>query len=97
MEADYRSQVVVVDTDTPVTYIGSLAALDGDFCRLHNVVLHDARTARISVDQYLCECAEHGTPPSRREVLVRSSRIVSLSKLCDVVIPGKHPSDATLA
>lgn len=94
MHSDYIDHTVVIDTDTPLTYIGRLAAIDGSYLKLAEVTMHDSDQSRLSTDAYLAECAELGARPSRRELLLRLPRVVSISKLADIVVPGRLSEQA---
>lgn len=90
---EFLGKVVVLDTDAPFTYIGTLRAHDDRYYRLRDVNIYHRGEARISGEQYLVECARLGHVAHRNEVLVRVARVVSLSPLAAVVVPGGagHP------
>ena len=86
---DYLSKIVVVDTETSLTYVGNLAKITKDSFGLEQVILYDESTGKISIDQFLVECASFFPSPSRKAVWINRQKIISLSLLSDVIIPGK--------
>jgi len=85
----YRGETVVVDTDSRLTYIGTLAESRGSLLVLRNLTIYDAEEARIQLDQFLVECVAYGITPARRELLLPVTRVLSISRLQDILIPGK--------
>jgi hypothetical protein len=82
---DYLNQQVVVDTDSHLSFIGTLVALDDKYVKLAEVAVYDEKVVRVTLEQYLVEALKHGVPSSRRELLVRQHRIVAFGRLADIV------------
>ena len=78
-------QVVVVDTDSKFVYIGTLARIEDHFVVLANVDAHDSDETPSTKEQYVMESKRFGVKPNRKEISVRKSLIVSVSKLDDVI------------
>jgi hypothetical protein len=76
---------VVVDTDTSYVYVGTLESVDGRFLTLADVDVHDMKDSRITKEIYALEALKHGVRANRRRVHVALARVVSVSKLEDVV------------
>lgn len=78
-------QNVVVDTDSSIVYIGRLAAIGSDYLTLADVDVHDTSDSRSSKEGYAHETRKLGTRANRKEVLVRLARVLSISKLDDII------------
>ncbi len=90
MIPDFLNQNVVVDTETGLTFIGRLTALqDTRSLVLEHVTIYDETTIRISVEEYIIECAENGFAPVRKTVCINRDKVVSMSLLADIIIPGE--------
>jgi hypothetical protein len=76
---------VVLDTDTSFVYVGRLEAADNEFLTLTNVDVHDMNDSRATKEVYALEALKHGVRANRRKTFVRVSRVVSVSRLEDVV------------
>ena len=85
----FENENVVVDTDSQYTYIGRLTAQQEGVICLEEAAMYNAAEGRVTLDQYLDECAAHGHAVSRQRVWVQTRRIVSLSMLSDIVKPGQ--------
>jgi len=79
-------QVVVVDTDSQYVYIGTLASVLDNFLEMKDVDVHDRGEGLSTKEKYVMEVRRFGVKPNRREVSVRKSTIVSLSRLEDVLL-----------
>ena len=75
---------VVVDTDSALLYIGTLAKADDVFYELTEADAHDSTTTTTPRDLYIINVAKYGVKKNRERVLVRRARVVSLSALDDV-------------
>lgn len=78
-------QVVVVDTDSTFVYLGTLKAVDEHFVRLADVDAHDSRESTSTKERYVMDTKRFGVKANRREVAVRKDKVVSVSRLDDVV------------
>jgi len=82
----WLGQVVVVDTNSNFVYIGTLARVIEHFVELKDADAHDRGEGLSTKEQYVMEAKRFGVKPNRKEVSVRKSAIVSLSKLDDVLL-----------
>lgn len=80
------SQIVVVDTTSTYVYIGTLAAVQDHFIEMTDVDVHDRGEGLSTKERYIMEVKRFGVKPNRREVSIRKSTIVSLSRLEDILI-----------
>lgn len=81
----YIGQVVVVDTDSSFLYLGTLAAVAEHFVLMTGVDVHDRRETPTTKEKYVLDAKRYGIRPNRKEVSIRKSIIVSLSRLEDVL------------
>jgi len=82
----WLGQVVVVDTSSNFVYIGTLARVIEHFVELKDADAHDRGEGLSTKEQYVMEAKRFGVKPNRKEVSVRKTAIVSLSKLDDVLL-----------
>ncbi len=88
MSGDYGElvgQVVVVDTDGPVVYLGRLAALSEELLTLKEVDVHNLGDSATGREKYVIEAKRLGVRPNRKKAEVRLARVVGLSRLEDVI------------
>jgi hypothetical protein len=83
--ADYIGQIVVLDTQGPLIYIGSLERVSPDYFVLRDADVHDRHDSRASKDLYLVETRNLGVHVNRGRVLVMRRQAASISLLKDVV------------
>ncbi len=76
---------VVIDTRTPVVYIGTLTAAEEDFLVLEEVDVHDINDTQTTKELYILEAKKSGIKKNRNRVDVRLDQIVSISRLNDVI------------
>jgi len=81
-----KDTVVVIDTNTHYVYVGTLKAADEGFLVLADADVHDISEGSSTKEMYAVEARRHGVQKNRREVLVRTSHVVSLSRLDDVIL-----------
>ena len=79
-----RGQIVVLDTQGTILYVGTLEAVAGDCLVLVNADVHDSTESRASKELYLLETRELGVRTNRRRVVVDRRVIISASLLTDV-------------
>ncbi len=76
---------VVLDTATPVVYLGVLASYDEvGFC-LHDADVHHCDEGHASREQYITEAARDGIRANREQVFVMRNVVMSVSALSDVL------------
>ncbi len=85
----YKKEIVVVDTTTHLTYIGVLVKVEENSISLKDVVIFDNTKIRVSLEEYLIECATVGVSPSRKELWMNRDKVISISRLRDISIPGE--------
>jgi hypothetical protein len=80
------NEPVVLDTGTPIVYIGKLVEITEIAFVLTDVDMHDCRDGHALKEAYLAEVYSEGVTPNRRKIVVMRSAIISVSRLADVVI-----------
>mgnify|MGYP006303037283 CR=1 FL=1 len=78
-------QKVVLDTDTPFLYLGDLVSADEDFVTLSGADACYCEEIGSTREQYLVEAAKYGIKKNRKQVHVRNTAIVSVSRLEDII------------
>jgi len=78
-------KIVVVDTDSRFVYLGTLDRVEAEFLVMKNVDAHDRRESPSTKEQYVMDSKKFGVKPNRKEVNVRKTMVVSISKLDDIV------------
>ncbi|MCX7703707.1 MAG: hypothetical protein N2234_06375 [Planctomycetota bacterium] len=76
---------VVIDTTTPILYIGRLSDISDNFITLEDVDVHDTNEGTSSKEVYCIEAKKYGVKKNRKRVFVMKSVVVSLSLLEDVI------------
>ena len=79
-------QVVVVDTDSKFVYLGTLAEVQDHFVVLKEADVHDRSEGPATKEQYVMDAKRFGITANRKEVSVRKSLVISVSKLEDVIL-----------
>jgi hypothetical protein len=82
----YRDEVVVIDVAPPVVYIGRLAEADAHFVTLREVDVHELQSASVTKEVYVMEARRNGVQPTRQEVKIKASQVLSLSRLEDTIL-----------
>ena len=81
----FLEQVVVLDTQGPLLYIGLLRLITPAALVLADADVHDTNDSRASKDLYLVETRDLGVRVNRTLVVVMRQQIASISLLRDVV------------
>jgi len=76
---------VVLDTATPIVYIGKLMEITDDVFVLEEADMHDCRDGHANKEVYLAEAHRDGVAVNRRKVVVMKSVVISVSRLADIV------------
>lgn len=84
--SDWVGEVVVVDTATPLVYIGTLIELLPGALELAEVDVHDCSEGKAGKELYVIESAKHGVKVNRRRCRLLRRVICSISRLEDVVV-----------
>ena len=79
-----KGEVVVLDTGTPIVYLGRLVEVCEHTFVLEAADMHDCRDGHAKKDAYLAEVRNDGVTVNRRRVVVMRSAIISVSRLDDV-------------
>ena len=82
---EYRDHYVVVDTTSPYIYIGKLVDLTEHMLTLRDADVHDRRESMTMNEKYIMEAKKYGVRSNRHLVHIRFDKIISISKLDDVV------------
>ncbi len=80
------NETVVLDTDTPILYIGKLVEITERTFVLVDADMHDCRDGHANKEVYLAEIRRDGVAVNRRRVVVMRSVVISLSCLADIVV-----------
>ncbi len=78
-------QVVVIDTHSPYVYVGMLDRVEDHFVILRDVDAHDRSEGASTKEKYILQCKLVGVRPNRKEVSIRKSVVLSVSRLDDVI------------
>lgn len=76
---------VVLDTDTPILYLGTLAEVTPAAFVLTEADMHDCRDGHANKEAYLLEARDEGITVNRRRVVVMRLAVISVSRLADIV------------
>jgi hypothetical protein len=76
---------VVLDTGTPIVYIGLLTTVTESVFVLTDADMHDCRDGHANQEVYLAETRREGVTANRHEVIVMRSAVISVSRLSDVI------------
>ncbi len=81
----FLGKPVVVDTTSPLLYIGTLKAVDDHFLELETTDVHDRGEGHSTNERYALESRKSGVRANRKRVAIRLPAVVSLSLLDDVI------------
>ena len=82
----YVGKDVVLDTKSPLVFLGRLAAAADDALTLEDADVHDSSQLQKSKEKYILEARKHGIKKNRHRVMVLADEVVSISLLEDVII-----------
>ena len=77
-------KIIVLDTQGPLIYIGTLDKVTGPFVVLVEADVHDTNDSRATKDLYLVETRDLGVRVNRKRVVIMLGQIASASLLEDV-------------
>lgn len=80
-----KDQLVVVDADGHMLYIGTLTRWGHDFLELTDADVHDNRAPDTTKEKYVHQARKLGHHANRTTVLVRLDKVFSLSRMEDVI------------
>lgn len=81
-----RGRLVVLDTGTPIVFIGILEEVAEDVFLLSDADTHDCRDGHATKEHYLVDAAKDGVTVNRRRIIVMRRAIISVSLLEDIVM-----------
>ena len=76
---------VVIDTDSRFIYIGRIEKVHENFLEMVEVDVHDCHDSPTTREIYIVDARRAGVRPNRHRAYVREDRIMSISKLEDVM------------
>lgn len=79
-------ELVVLDTGTPIVYVGRMIAVDLHTFLLADADMHDCRVGHATQEAYVAEARRDGVSVNRREIVVMRHTVISVSRLSDVVV-----------
>ena len=82
---DLVGENVVIDTDTSYVFVGKLETATERFVSLSNVDVHDMRDSHVTKEVYTLESLKYGIRHNRKLTHIRLERVISVSRLDDVV------------
>ena len=77
-------QIVILDTQGPLIFIGTLEQVGTGFLALLDADVHDTNDARATKELYIAETRELGVRINRSRVIVTRAHIASVSLLEEV-------------
>ena len=83
--AAFLNQTVILDTQGPLIYIGTLQRITEGSLVLAEADVHDSNDSRASKDLYLVETRDLGVRVNRKLVVIMRRQVASVSLLLDVV------------
>jgi hypothetical protein len=81
----FVGETVVVDTRTPLVYLGRLAEVKDGFAILEDVDVHDIGDTPTTKEIYILEAKKFGVKKNRQRAHVSLEQVVSVSKLEDII------------
>ena len=79
------NEMVVLDTASPIVYIGTLTEVSEHAFVLIDADMHDCRDGHANKELYLADTCRDGVTPNRRTIVVARAAVISVSPLADVV------------
>jgi len=82
----FLNEQVVLDTGTPILYIGTLREITESGFVLAEADMHDCREGHANKEKYLVDTHRDGVAVNRRTVVVMRQVVISVSRLADVIV-----------
>ena len=82
---EFVGHKVVIDTKTPIVYLGTLSTIEGPLLVMDDVDVHDINDTQTTKDMYILESKKSGIKKNRSRVHVCSEQVVSISRLDDII------------
>ena len=83
--ASFVGQKIILDTNSQFVYLGTLKEVLDHFLLMADVDVHDRNEGPSTKERYIMDAKQHGINANRKEVSIRKSLVVSISRLDDVV------------
>lgn len=81
---ELSGEIVVLDTASPIIYVGKLHRVTPHVLELCEADVHDMNDSRSTKDFYLLQTRDLGVRPNRARVLIHRSHVISVSRLADI-------------
>lgn len=81
---ELSGEIVVLDTASPIIYVGKLQRVTPHILELCEADVHDMNDSRSTKDFYLLQTRDLGVRPNRAKVLIHRSHVISVSRLNDI-------------
>ncbi len=81
----FVGETIVVDTRTPLVYLGRLAEVKDGFAVLEEVDVHDIGDTPTTKEVYILEARKFGVKKNRHRAHVSLEQVVSVSRLDDII------------
>ncbi len=89
--AGYLGRKVVLDTEGPMMYLGTLQEVLPEGYWLEDADIRDRNEGHVSKESYACEAKLNGIRANRRRIFVTAKVVISASALEDVIV--EFPED----
>ncbi|MCH2200347.1 MAG: hypothetical protein MK102_00135 [Fuerstiella sp.] len=80
----FIDQDVVIDVESQYVFLGRLVSLTPGWLTLKHADVHDLRDSKTTRELYVLDSRTDGIRVNRKEVLIPTDQIVSVSRLDDV-------------
>jgi len=81
----FLGQDVVIDVESQYVFLGRLADVRPGFLTLKQADVHDLRDSKTTRELYVLDSRTDGIRVNRKQVVIPSEQIVSISRLDDVI------------
>lgn len=89
--AGYVGRKVVLDTEGPIMYLGTLREVRPEGYWLEDADIRDRNEGHVSKESYACEAKLNGIRANRRRIFVMAKVVISASALDDDIV--EFPED----
>ena len=84
MYTDYLKKEVVIDTDGPFIYLGTLEFAGEGWIEMTDVDVHDRSDASSTKEVYIRKALITGIRPNRKRCRIERDKIISVSLFSDI-------------
>lgn len=81
----YINQIVIIDTSSPIIYLGKLESEHEGYLTLSDVDVHDSSEYSSTKEQYLAKTLVTNIRPNRKKANVDKNKIISISLFSDII------------